>query len=236
MFEKQRNNRLQQLINTQRRIMAILGHDTRGPLFYINWMIRSMMDGSSKPGELQENFEIISNQLDSTLIMIEDLLDWSRVNILNATNDEHLFAVREMVDELFASLKNMADKKEVELCNEISEAMIGRCHERIVRFVLRNLLVNSIKFTQHGTVKVNAFTARHALHFIITDSGVGMSAVQVQQILKAQGNSTMGTADEKGAGLGMLLIHEFLQQINGKIEVESLPGKGTTISITIPVN
>ena len=234
LLEHQRNEKLQQLIGTQRRIMSILGHDTRGPLFYINWMIKGMMDGNLHQTDIQGNFEVISNQLDSTLIMIEDLLEWSRVNILNASSDETLFAVREMTDEIIEALQNMAEKKSVSLHNEVPESLIGRCHERIVRFVLRNLLVNSIKFTQQGTVSVSAFKTDQWLRFIIRDTGVGMSTLQVQQILDAESRSTRGTANELGAGLGILLIREFLQQVNGRLEINSAPGKGTTVSVSVP--
>lgn len=234
LMERQRNNRLQQLIDTQRRIMSILGHDTRGPLFYINWMVQTMMKGNPDPAEVKSNYEVISNQLDSTLIMIEDLLEWSRVNILNAAGDEELFAVKDMVDELFGSLQNMAAEKSIRLLNEVPETLIGRRHERIIRFVLRNVLVNAVKFTQKGVIQVSTVASRQWLRMIVNDTGIGMSEMQVQKILSGAGSSTNGTANEKGAGLGMLLIHEFLQQINGKLEIDSAQGKGTTISITVP--
>lgn len=233
LHEEQRNQRLQQMIATQRRIMAILGHDTRGPLFYINWIIKSMMDGKLNPAELQGNFHVITNQLDSTLIMIEDLLDWSRVNILNAGGDREMFAVKEVVDEIIAPLQNIANNKSILLVNDVPEEMLGLCYERIVRFALRNLLVNAIKFTKQGTVQVKAVAHRQWIRFSVTDTGIGMTEQQVDKILKAESSSTIGTANERGAGLGIILIHEFLQQVNGKLDVESTPGAGTTVSITL---
>lgn len=235
MLEQQRNAKLQQLIDTQRRIMTILGHDTRGPLFYINWMIRTMMKSDIRQYDLENNFQVISNQLDSTLIMIEDLLDWSRVNILNATEkEEDFFEVRKMGEELLESLQLQAAKKQVQLENDIPQALVGRRHERIIRFVLRNLLLNAIKFTREGKVTLDANTGKHWLKLSVTDNGVGMTEQQVKEILQGDSRSTRGTANEQGSGLGFMLIREFLQQVNGKMEIMSTKEVGTSVIIYIP--
>jgi signal transduction histidine kinase len=234
ILEQKRNVKLQQLIDTQRRIMAILGHDTRGPLFYINWMIRTMMNSNMREYDLENNFQVISNQLDSTLIMIEDLLDWSRVNILNATGNEDIFAVRDMVDELFEPVQMLAEKKSIQLENEVSETLVGRRHERIIRFALRNIILNAIKFSRQGTIVVNASVDRQWFRLSVTDEGIGMSEQQLQEILKGESKSTRGTENEQGSGLGFMLIRDFLQQVNGKLEIDSTPGKGTSVMLYLP--
>ena len=234
LHEQQRNNALQELISTQRRIMAILGHDTRGPLFYINLMIKDMMTNRLNEHDLYNNFQVISNQLDSTLIMVEDLLDWSKVIISNATEEEQVFAVKDMLHDLQDSLLSMAEKKGILMDNHAPDALISRKHERITRFILRNLMVNAIKFSGPGTVKVEADNTRSGILYTVADSGIGMTPEQVQKLLNKESISTRGTANEPGSGLGYLLLHEFLQQVDGKLDVVSQPGKGTVVTVLIP--
>lgn len=234
-LERRKSSRLEELISTQKRIMSILGHDTRGPLFYVNWMIKSMREHKVKESEMEGHFQMIGNQLDATLILIEELLDWSRVNVLNSSDDQLPFAVQETVEEIIEPLRVLADKKGIVIRNEVPEELVGLRYERIVRFIVRNLLVNAIKFTRQGSVEIKASKYKNNLLLEISDTGIGMTKDQVNNFFNGEIVSTKGTQDEEGSGLGLVLVNEFLQQINGSLDVSSMPGKGSVMLLKIPM-
>jgi signal transduction histidine kinase len=233
-LEQQRNAKLQRITDTQRQIMGILGHDTKGPLFYINRMIRTMIAEEKINPDMQSGLELISNQLDATLILIEDLLDWSRINVLNAEEHEEMFSLEEMLALLMEPLEYHARKKSNRLINLVPPTLFLHKYARVTAFLLRNLLVNAIKFTSNGTITVRATRQDQWLQITVTDTGIGMTSDQVAEVLGRESKSTRGTSNEAGSGLGYLLIHEFLDQINGSLELHSEPGKGTSVILYIP--
>ena len=105
----------------------------------------------------------------------------------------------------------------------------------IVNLVLRNLILNGIKFTENGgTIEVDSREEGNDLVISIKDTGIGISP-DVQKILfeKTTGYTTRGTANEKGTGLGLILSKEFVEKNGGRIWLESEMGKGSTFYFTI---
>ena len=102
--------------------------------------------------------------------------------------------------------------------------------------VLRNLIANAIKFTfQNGEILVKAEQNTNDILISVKDSGVGMSKKQIEKLFKIDSSqTTLGTNNEKGTGLGLILCREFVEIQGGKIWVESDQGKGSTFYFTIP--
>ena len=102
--------------------------------------------------------------------------------------------------------------------------------------IFRNLLSNSVKFTQPGgTISLSAEQKGDRTKISICDNGIGMDPQKLQNIFSIKDRkSTRGTAKEKGIGLGMLLVREFLRLNKGSIEIESLPQQGTSIQLLFP--
>lgn len=107
----------------------------------------------------------------------------------------------------------------------------------MLRTILRNLLVNAIKFTHSsGAVTVSAETEGENVVFSISDTGVGIPHDQISRLFTLDGSrSTPGTGNEQGTGLGLLLCKEFVNLHGGKIWVQSSPEKGSVFSFTMQV-
>ena len=111
-----------------------------------------------------------------------------------------------------------------------------------IKTVIRNLLSNSIKFTPRGgKVETNAEKIRDAdkamIRINITDNGAGMSEESIQNLFKIQHvNSTKGTENEKGTGLGLIICKDFVEQNGGSISISSQQGKGTKTVVCLPAN
>jgi signal transduction histidine kinase len=107
----------------------------------------------------------------------------------------------------------------------------------MLKTVLRNLISNSIKFTNtNGRIDVYALQKQNAIEITVKDNGVGINEIIRDKLFKIDKTATTrGTADEKGSGLGLALCKEFVEKHGGKIWVESELGKGSNFKFTLPV-
>ncbi|WEK33558.1 MAG: GAF domain-containing sensor histidine kinase [Candidatus Pseudobacter hemicellulosilyticus] len=222
---------LKQLIDTQRRIMSILGHDTRAPLHAINRLIKQVSLGTVSATEITPYFELIGNQLDATIILLDNLVAWGKTHVAPGTHSADRFMVQRVVDESIELLSEAAINKNITLINKVKETIFMFTSRQIVGFTLRNLISNAIKFSDHGTVTITAVPRDAYIAITVTDTGIGMTASQVKAYKNNQAVSSSGTSHESGSGLGVVLIHEFLQQHGGRMEVDSVLGEGTSITV-----
>jgi signal transduction histidine kinase len=103
----------------------------------------------------------------------------------------------------------------------------------VIKFILRNLVSNAIKFTEKGAITISSEKKNGKIRIIVSDTGVGMSPEKADRLFKASPTSSLGTKNEKGSGLGIMLVKEFIDQLNGNIKVESKLGEGTRFIISI---
>jgi signal transduction histidine kinase len=101
---------------------------------------------------------------------------------------------------------------------------------------MNNLVSNAIKFSHPGAiVRVSTIQQENTITVMVQDSGIGMTPEQQENLFRLDvSSSTPGTNNEKGTGLGLILIKELVQQNDGEVRIQSEEGKGTTVSITLP--
>jgi two-component system sensor histidine kinase/response regulator len=128
-------------------------------------------------------------------------------------------------------------EKEIELILEVEEELAVLADKDMLETVIRNLISNSIKFTpRNGSIIVTADKVGDMVEFSISDSGVGMSKETMSKLFRMnEFVTTVGTENEKGTGLGLLLCYEFIKRHGGLLEVESREGEGSTFSFSIPL-
>lgn len=104
----------------------------------------------------------------------------------------------------------------------------------ILTIAVRNLLTNAIKFSQPGqAVSVEMKPREQEIVLTVQDNGQGMTAAQIERILSMNSRSEQGTSGEKGSGLGLFLVRELLQDIRGRLSIESRIGEGSCMSIHV---
>jgi signal transduction histidine kinase len=141
-----------------------------------------------------------------------------------------------MTDEAFELLQSEAEKKKIVLENKVDPSAEAFADKDMVRVILRNLLSNSLKFTPAGGyVAVMNQAARGQVQITIKDNGVGMSEEMKTSLFKSgtQLESSLGTANEKGFGIGLQLCKEYIEKNGGTMSVESDPGEGSAFSFTL---
>lgn len=133
-------------------------------------------------------------------------------------------------------LKTGAENKKISLHSDISKDTIIYADANMVTMIIRNLASNAIKFTNEGgEVKITSETKGNDEEIMISDTGVGIKPENVKKLFRIDAHhSTLGTANEQGTGLGLILCREFIEKNGGKIWIESEVGKGSKFKFTLP--
>ena len=137
---------------------------------------------------------------------------------------------------LFRS-KQSAINKQIKLKNNITVKIYAFADEQMVKTILRNLINNAVKFTHKGgIVSISCKRIKDQIKISVSDTGVGIAPEDIEKIFKIDvKHSTLGTANEIGTGLGLILCKEFIEINSGKLTIESTQNKGSTFSFTLPV-
>jgi signal transduction histidine kinase len=147
-----------------------------------------------------------------------------------------VFNLVELANETISLASAAAENKEIQLSVLGPDQLSVFADHNMIFTVLRNLVSNAIKFTPlKGSIRLHLEQTDAEVIFKVEDSGVGISKENVARLFQIDKTfSKYGTADEKGTGLGLILCKEFVDKHNGKISVESTPGKGSTFIVSLP--
>ncbi len=237
----QRNEELHRVNATKDKLFSIIGHDLRNPLAVQKSLAHSLLadiDSFSKE-DLTEALSIILRSAESGYDLLTNLLQWARSQSAGLKFTPKQVSIFELLTEITDSYKDTASQKEVTV--KMVKATNGQdqvfADENMLRTILRNLLVNAIKFShRRGIISIQVdFTDTHT-SIAISDQGVGMDENRLQRLFKTEHTrSTTGTANEQGTGLGLILCKEFVEHHGGTITVDSKKGEGSTFSFTLPL-
>jgi PAS domain S-box-containing protein len=229
---------LEELNNNKNRFFSIIAHDLKGPftsmLGFSEFLVNDFDELTEE--ERKEFLKNINSTIKSVLELINNLLDWSRIQFKKIDFTPKEVFLQPIVESVFYSLKIAASNKKILLKNNLPDGIKIFADDNMVETVIRNLVNNSIKFTnENGFVEVSAEDRQTDVQIKITDNGVGMSKEIADNLFKIDVNvSRKGTYAEKGTGLGLLVCKEFIDKHKGNIHVQSEENKGSTFLITLP--
>jgi len=225
---------LRALNATKDKIFSIIGHDLRGPLA----TLRGLMDLLAGANLSHQEFTTLSKKLKNNLDFVSDdldnLLSWARSQAGGIEPRIERFNPHTVVHELNQLYAETARSKNIALENTIPQSMEINADCNHIKLILRNLIGNSIKFSTHGG-RVTAHGHAHdgKVHLSIQDQGKGMSEEEMNNLFFIGTHFTkLGTNNEKGLGIGLLLVKEFVEKNNGTISVTSQLGKGSTFTVS----
>jgi signal transduction histidine kinase len=231
---KKRSVELEQLNQVKDKFFSIISHDLRSPMNALAGILDLAEKKHLEPQEFAQLTKELRVQFNHTKTLINNLLDWTLLQMDKLNIHEDKVLLHPMVEENF-KLFSALQVKNTQMKNLMPSGIAAKADTNMVNLVFRNLILNAIKFTEvGGVVTVNAREAGGMIEVAISDNGVGI-APDVQKILfeKTTGYSTRGTANEKGTGLGLILCKEFVERNGGTIWLESEPGKGSTFYFTL---
>lgn len=231
---KKRSVELEQLNQVKDKFFSIISHDLRSPMNALAGILDLADKKQLEPHEFAQVTKELRIQFNHTKTLINNLLDWTLLQMDKLRIHEDKVDIHSMVEENF-KLFAATSTKSVETKNNVIPGTFAKADTNMINLVFRNLILNAIKFTEvGGIVSVAAKEKNGFIEVAVSDNGVGITP-EVQKILfeKTTGYSTRGTANEKGTGLGLILCKEFVERNGGQIWLESEPGKGSTFYFTL---
>lgn len=221
-------------------LMSVIAHDLRTPLSIISNMISvaKLKKEQQKINELGETLEIIDSSIKESFLIVNDLLAWGKVQFGKLKINNTSFNLFALVNEIIFAFATVAEEKSIIVNNQISAEIFIKTDKELLKIILRNLIINGIKFTPtKGNIKITYDNTDDNLHLItVIDSGIGIDKIKLEQLFSTdQENFKINTFTESGMGLGLFLIKDILRFLNGNIQVNSEVGKGSVFQIYLPV-
>jgi len=230
-------NKLEELNQFKDKIFSVLSHDLRSPVNSFTAAVHMLNDGYITIEEYEQMKPEINSRVNALNLLLDNVLFWAKSHIqeqkiAHVTKTD----LYELVMDNINILQGMAERKNITITNNVCVGTYAWCDAGQINIVLRNILMNAIKYTNaDGSINLQAHTRKDAIAIAVTDTGIGMPAEVVANLFATQTNkNTYGTDGEKGIGLGLILCHEFVKTNNGTIEVESTPGVGSTFTLVLP--
>jgi signal transduction histidine kinase/ligand-binding sensor domain-containing protein len=233
----QQKKELETLNATKDKFFSIVAHDLKGPLNSLSSFSSLLADYTDAltPEEIKKVAGDLNQTVKNTFNLTENLLTWARAQMDKVSHDPENIDLNQIIinhQELFA---NQAKNKNIAILTELEPDVKVFSDKDQLRFVLRNLISNALKFTKpDGTVTVKTEVKNGQARISVSDTGVGMEEVIANKIFDiGSKHSTIGTGGEKGTGLGLLLCKEFVEKNGGKIKVKSTLDVGSTFTFTV---
>lgn len=229
---------LEEINRSKDRFYSMVSHDLKSPfqgLLGLASFIISEADSLSKD-EIKEFVGNIESSAKNLYGLLENLLNWTRFELGRIQFTPESFYLYDLLEEVENILLGIAKKKGIEIKLDVDKDFTMIADRKMMYSILSNLITNGIKFTKaNGYVTVAAKKTASNVILTVTDNGIGMTKEQIDNLFDITNiNSTPGTNNEKGTGLGLLLCGEMVEKHNGKIEITSSIGKGTCFIISIP--
>ena len=230
---------LKEINNSKDKFFSILAHDLKSPFHYLlgySDLLRN--EFSTLNEEDQKKFiSIIHSNSQRLYNLLENLLEWSRIQTGRVDLDQEVFDLSREVKQICETVKTSATHKNITLECYSSDQAIINADRNMIRSSIHNLLTNAIKYTpERGTVIVRTNDRGTYAEVSVKDTGIGMTPEEVAKLFRIDVSvSRPGTNKEPGTGLGLILTKEFIEKNDGSVVVESEPDRGSLFRVTLPL-
>ena len=237
------NRFAEELLASREKLMLAITHDFKAPLGsimgYADLLSRLTVDGRQR--FYLDNMKTSSEHL---LKLVTDLLDFHRLDLNKAEINRVTFHPARLLEEIYVSFEPLTSAKGLSLKCEIDPELKGAFISDPLRLrqIVNNLLSNAVKFTSEGGITLtasfvpkgdSAFPGNH-LKLSVIDTGKGMEPGDRERIFQ-EFTRLPGAQGEEGFGLGLSIVRMLVQLLEGRIEVDSVLGKGSTFTLRVPL-
>jgi signal transduction histidine kinase len=229
------NAELRESNNVKDKLFSILGHDLKGPLNSIINLLGLSNRGWLSDEERSLMLTKLELQCNATLETLNIILRWGQMQLKGVMLNQNEVSPEKKIIRNVSLLKEMAAQKSISIEQHIEPDLRVFCDADHLDFLVRNILSNAIKFTPiggHINISVRA-DADDQVVCQFKDSGIGIEPARLQSIFSVNNVSTMGTNNEKGTSLGLVICKEFILANGGKIWVESMVGEGSSFFFSL---
>ena len=229
-----RKRELEKLNTFRSKIFAIVSHDLKSPIQSVSSVIELFNEKLISKEEIEPVLPEVKEKTSNLMNLLNNVFLWAEGQMEGEMLKKETFDLHGLVEELRSELHDRLVQKRIKLEYDATKGFEVYSDPGIVRIVLRNLIVNAIKFSNENTaIEVNAVKSEKTKIIEVIDNGIGMSSEMKENIFSGGLVSTDGTAGERGNGLGLALCHDFVKSLGGKMEVESVLGQGSVFRIIL---
>ena len=237
---KEYNHELKKLNSSKDKFFSILAHDLISPftsLIGYSELLNNEVEKLSKE-EIKEFAEDINLVAIKSHNLLENLLSWSSIQSNRIQFNPKITSLHPIVEDVLLLSTGNATSKGITLYNEVPKDVEVFADFNMLNTILRNLTSNAIKFTNSGgKISVGFQELEDLFEIYVADTGVGMTEEDQSKLFKIDvHHSEIGTNNEKGTGLGLVLCAEFVAKHGGKISVDSHIGIGSKFVFTLKKN
>lgn len=229
------NQQLRELNEQKTVLMSLIAHDIRSPLATLQQTIRSAAYDERFRQRAIDMLPTLDQRILGIISLLDSLLAWSRGSF-DKTNHTAEVQLQHMATDVIAQLDDAIQDKQLAVSNRIDPELTASTHAELLSLVLRNLIVNAIKFTpDHGRIDIHGQLQGSQLCLTVADTGIGMDDQTLARLFTSEHiTSHPGTHGETGSGIGLLLCKQLLHGLGGSIHAESRPGQGSSFHLTLP--
>jgi signal transduction histidine kinase len=235
-FVWERHKRINFLKQSQlNNLINIFSHDMVSPLNSLLSLLSLNDRNLLERAELEMHIESIKKTTTNNILLLQNLVKWSKSQMDGFTPKAESFAVSSFVDETINLLQHVATEKNITIHNRTLEDHACVADPEMTKLILRNTISNAIKFSHpNGVVEIYSKPENGFVMLTIKDDGVGMTHEEIDRLFTMKVQSAPGTANERGTGIGLYLTKEFVTLNKGEIKVESTKGSGSMVKISLP--
>lgn len=224
---------LMRINDVNNKLLSIIAHDIKSPLASISTTLDMLSDGELDNEEMKEIGKSLKEKINSTSIFLDNLLNWATSQFNSEKSNFTEFNLYESVQRVVTNWGYLFKSKNNVVENLIDKNIKVFFDNNLIKFVVRNILLNANKFTENGKIKITFNPVQHQLKII--DNGCGMGEETRKNLFNWEERvSTPGTKGESGSGLGLKVCYDMLKQKNADITVESKIGAGSEFTIHLP--
>jgi len=234
-----KNEELQKINAEKDKFFSIIAHDLRSPFAAFLGLTQLMVQDlpTLKLDNIQEIAIMMSESATNLHRLLENLLQWSRLQQGMVAFNPHHFLLIEKVNNSMHSVLEIAVNKGVEIVVNIPEGTIVYADENMLESTIRNLAINAVKYTaKGGKILITAKSEFNGdIKISIKDTGIGMKEQMIENLFRIDElNCRQGTNGEPSTGLGLILCKDFIDRHEGKIWAESTEHMGSTFHVVLP--
>jgi signal transduction histidine kinase/FixJ family two-component response regulator len=216
--------------------LASMSHEIRTPLNAVLGYAQMLTRDPGMSAPHRAAVEVINRSGEHLLALINDVLEMSRIEAGHTTSVDEDFDLHALIDNIKSMFLQRASDKGLRLAVALSGDLprFVRADSRKLRQILLNLLSNAIKFTTAGEVALSASRQGVRLIFAVRDSGCGIGAADLGRLFRPFVQTRSAPRSSEGSGLGLALSRGFATVMGGTLGADSIPGAGSTFTLSIP--
>jgi signal transduction histidine kinase len=233
----ERNSQMVAALYTRDKMMSMLSHDLRSPIASIHAGMELFETGTVDADLQARLYTQMKSRTGQTLALMDKLLMWSRSQTRTIIYREEPLSIAQIEQFARSVCYLFASEKLINFTYrfDVPPGSMVKGDRDMIEAIFRNLISNAIKFTRPGgNVTISGQEKTKSWVFSVSDNGKGMTKEEIEKITGGISFTTSGTDREKGHGLGMQLVQDFIRKHNSSLKIDSMLEQGTTFSFELP--